>query len=100
MNRIKQLVFCATLASVAASTAQAQDTTDMSKFTCEQFLAAGPNAVETAIWLSGYYNGLHKNTVINLKQFTQNAGAVVEECKANPKNTVMQTVDGMLSRKK
>ena len=69
----------------------------MKKFTCEQLLSGTANAVEAAIWLSGYYNGLRKNTVLNLDQFGKNAEIVVTECKANPKKTVMQTVNTMLS---
>ena len=100
MNRAKLLVCGAALALGAISTAQAQDTSDMSKLTCEQLLTASSDAVEAAIWISGYYNGLRKNTVLNMKQFKHNADVVIAECRTNPKNTVMNTVNTMLSRKK
>ena len=58
------------------------------------------DSIEAAIWLGGYYNGLRKNTKLDLGQFKKNADAVVAECKANPKVTVMQTVNKMMSRKK
>ena len=32
--------------------------TDMAKLTCAQLLEGSANAIESAIWLSGYYNGL------------------------------------------
>ena len=38
--------------------------------------------------------------MLDLNQFKTNADAVVKACQANPKNTVMQTVDTMLSAKK
>lgn len=81
------------------SVTQAQVAVDMSKFTCEQLLRGTANSVEAAVWLSGYYNGLRKNSMLDLGKFKQNADAVVKECAANPKKTVMQTVEA-LSRKK
>lgn len=96
-----QIVACCALLCGAGATdkAQAQATVDVSKITCEQLLAGGPNAIETVIWLSGYYNGLQKNTVLNLNQFKQNADIVVSECRSSPKTTVMKAVETLLSRK-
>lgn len=85
------------LAAVGSANAQAM--IDMSKVTCEQLLSASPTSVDVAIWLSGYYNGLQKNTVLNLNQFKQNAEAIVTECHDNPKKSVMDTVTAMMSRK-
>jgi hypothetical protein len=73
---------------------------DMSKLTCAQLLEGSANSVEEAIWLSGYYNGLHKNTKLNLAQFKHNAEVVVDACHADPKKTVMQTVDELLANGK
>ncbi|MBX9844848.1 MAG: HdeA family protein [Xanthobacteraceae bacterium] len=81
------------LVTGAAAPAGAQMIIDVSKVTCEQFLTASPNAVEVGIWLSGYYNGLRKNTQLDLNQFKKNADAVVAECRADPKKTVMQAVE-------
>jgi hypothetical protein len=81
------------------STTQAQVMVDMSKFTCEQLLKGTQNSVEAAIWISGYYNGLRKNTMFDLNQFKTNADAVVKACQASPKNTVMQTVDTLSAKK-
>jgi len=80
--------------------AQAQGVTDMAKLTCAQLLEGSANAIESAVWLSGYYNGLRKNTKLDLNQFQKNADAVIAECKNDPKKTVMQIVNAMLSRKK
>ena len=97
MNWLKSSVCVAVLMSILISASQAQGTVDMKKFTCAQLLSGSGNAVEAAIWLSGYYNGLRKNTVLNLDQFKKNAEAVVAECGANPKKTVMQIGNTMLS---
>src|SRR5262245_4893942 len=100
MNRL-QIAACSVLLLEAGATgkAQAQATIDVAKVTCEQLVAGGPNAVEAVIWLSGYYNGLRKNTVLNLNQFKQNAETVVAECRSNPTTTVMKAVETLLSRK-
>ena len=68
--------------------------------TCEYLLKGSGDLIEAAIWLSGYYNGLRKNTKLDLGQFKKSADAVVAECKGNPKVTVMQTVNKMMSKKK
>jgi hypothetical protein len=72
---------------------------DMAEVTCEHLLSASPNAIDAAIWLSGYYNGLQKNTKLDLKEFKNNAEIIVAECRADPKKTVMQTVTKLLSGK-
>lgn len=100
MPPLKLLISSAALVLGMTSIAQAQVMVDMSKFTCEQLLRGTANSTEAAIWLSGYYNGTRKNTMLDLNQFKQNAEAVVKECNANPKNTVMKTVDTLLARKK
>ena len=66
------------------SIAQSQGTVDMSKMTCEDLLKGSGDSIQAAIWLSGYHNGLRKNTKLDLGQFKKNADAVVAECKANP----------------
>ena len=101
MNRMKTLMICCVpFVLGVSSTAQAQGTVDMSKYTCEQLLQASGNSVEAAIWLSGYYNGLRKNTKLDLGQFGKNAEVVVAECRGNPKATVMGTIKKMSSGKK
>ena len=99
MNSIKLLVSGAALVLCMNSTTQAQVMVDMSKFTCEQLLKGTQNSVEAAIWISGYYNGLRKNTMFDLNQFKTNADAVVKACQASTKNTVMQTVDTLSAKK-
>jgi hypothetical protein len=101
MMKMKALMICCVpFVLGVSSTAQAQGTVDMSKFTCEQLLAGSGNSIEAAIWLSGYYNGLHKNTTLDLGQFGKNAEVIVAECKGNPKATVMGTIEKMSSGKK
>ena len=98
MKLMPTLICSVALATGATAPARAQMILDMSKVTCEQLLTASPNAVEVGIWLSGYYNGLRKNTQLDLNQFKKNADAVVAECRADPKKTVMQTADRLLAK--
>jgi hypothetical protein len=98
MKVMPMLICSVALAAGTAAPARAQMIMDMSKVTCEQLLTASPNAVEVGIWLSGYYNGLRKNTQLDLNQFKKNADAVVAECRADPKKTVMQTADKLLAK--
>jgi hypothetical protein len=94
------MLSAALVLGIISSMAQAQVMIDMSKYTCEQLLRGNANSTDAAVWLSGYYNGTRKNTMLDLNQFKQNAEAVVKECNANPKDTVMKTVDKLLARKK
>ena len=95
-----RIAACALATSFAMiGAAQAQVTVDMTKVTCEQLLTASPNAVDAAVWLSGYYNGLQKNTMLDLKQFKKKAEVVVAGCRADPKKTMRGAVETMMSRK-
>ncbi len=96
MSFLKYFLFGASLV-LPMNTATLAAAMDMSKFTCVQLLSGGPDAMEAAIWLSGYYNGLRKNTTLDLAALKQNAGAVIAACKANSDKTVMQTVDTLLA---
>jgi hypothetical protein len=100
MQKLRFLVAGAALVLSMNPPARAQSVTDMAKLTCAQLLEGSANAIESAIWLSGYYNGLRKNTKLDLGQFQKNADAVIAECRNDPKQTVMQTVNTMMSRKK
>lgn len=100
MKIMPTLICAAVVAAGAAASAGAQTVVDVSKIKCEDFLTASPNAIETGIWLSGYYNGLRKNTKLDYSQLKSNADAVVAECRADPKKTVMQAADKLLAKKK
>jgi|SRR5450631_860790 hypothetical protein len=96
MKCLKYSLFGASLV-LAMNTATQAEVMDMSKFTCNQLLSGSPDAIEAAVWTSGYYNGLRKNTKLDLAAVKHNAEMVMAACKDNPKKTVMQTVDTLLS---
>lgn len=80
---------------LAMSTSTQAEMIDMSKFTCGQLMSGTPDAIEAAIWTSGYYNGLHKNTKLDLENMKHNAEIIMTRCKDDPKKTVIQTINGM-----
>ena len=99
MKQIKLLTVCVAFAlgGVPASHSYVMD---MANFTCEQLLQGGTDATEQTIWLSGFYNGLHQNTNVDLSQMQHNVEIVKGECRANPNKTVMEIIDTILSQQK
>jgi hypothetical protein len=93
MNYPRILVSATVLVFAMNTATQAQVMVDMSKFTCEQLLEGTVDSIGSALWLSGYYNGQRKNTMIDMNVMKHNAEVVVDACKASPKKTVMQTVN-------
>ena len=68
MSFLKCLLFGASLI-LPMNTGTMAAEIEMSKFTCVQLVSGGPDAMEAAVWLSGYYNGLRKNTKLDLEFF-------------------------------
>lgn len=97
MNWLKYLLFSSAFILAVSTVSEAQVMVDMSKFTCNQLLSGTPDAVEAAIWTSGYYNGLRKNTMLDLNVMKHNADAVVAVCKDKPNETLMKAVDAVLA---
>ena len=100
MNWLKYSLVGALLVFTTNSSIRAQVIVDMSKFKCSQLLGGSQDAIEAAIWTSGYFNGLRKNTMIDLDVMKHNAEVVVAACKDDPNKTVMQTVNALLSARK
>ena len=98
MKKLHASILCAALmATTSLSYAQnSQDTVDMSAFTCEQLLAGTVDSLLTGVWLSGYFNGVRKNTKLNVNSLQHNSELIVAECKSHPKQTVMQTVETLV----
>ena len=95
-NILSLILFCSIISS-----AQAQVTIDVSKITCEQFRGyaiTDPNNI--ALWLSGYYNGKRGNTVVSVQHLKEILGQVKDYCITNPKITVMQASEAILSKSK
>ena len=97
MTYLKHLVAGAGLVLAMNSAIQAQVMVDMSKFTCAQLLSGDPDAIEAAVWLSGYYNGKRNNTMLDMTILKHNSEAAIAACKNDPNKTMMQTVKSLLA---
>jgi len=91
-------LFTALTASTAAS---AQVTIDVAKITCDQFLAGKvADSRSVTVWLSGYYHGMHGNTVLDVNALQQDSQAVMDYCITHPSVILMDAVTTLLGKKK
>jgi hypothetical protein len=63
------------------------------KITCEEFLAMNPDDQNRiAYWVDGYYSAKNEAAVgvVAYDKFGQPIGALVDDCKATPKETLWQ----------
>lgn len=99
MTKIGAGLAAAACFGLAITQARAQITIDVSKITCDQFRnysITDPNNI--ALWLSGYYNGQRRNTVISVTSFKETLEKVKDYCITNQKMTVMQAVETILGK--
>jgi|SRR5579871_3408003 len=93
MKRVQLTVAATMLALFSWSGAQAQVTIDIAKITCDQFtLYKITDPQNIAIWLSGYYHGLHKTTTIDTQQLAGNLQKIKDYCNLHTQETVFQAV--------
>ena len=78
--------------------AQAQETIDVAKITCEQYIGndvADPDKI--SIWLSGYYHGKRGSTAIDVEQLKEQAKNVRNYCIYKDKGgTLMEAVEKLM----
>ena len=78
--------------------AGAQVSLDMSKVTCDQWSGYKiTNPQNIAYWLSGYYNGMRSNTVLDTQELAAQTQRLRDFCLVNPQLPVMQAVDKLLA---
>jgi acid stress chaperone HdeB len=95
------------LSSIVLATAptQAQVTVDVSKVTCDQFVAR-PAKIATplylAAWISGYYHAKRNNRILDLQAFEENMNKVQNYCydEKNFKVPIMEAVERVLGGRK
>jgi acid stress chaperone HdeB len=84
--------------AIIASAAQAQTSVDVTKISCSQFLFDKIAPTKSiAIWLAGYYNGLHNNTVIDLGEVDEDIDKIEDYCRLHLSMTVVEAVKQALS---
>lgn len=83
----------------ASAAAQAQETIDVAKITCGQFLAGRvADSRSVTIWLSGYYNGTRKNAILDVSALQKNAQDVMDYCITRPNVIVMDAVAAVIGK--
>jgi acid stress chaperone HdeB len=97
--------FCGlyTLAIIVAATAAAwaQETIDVSKITCDEFLAGKvADSRSVTIWLSGYYNGMRNNTVLDVSALQKDSKDVLDYCITHPNVILMNAVKILFDKKR
>jgi hypothetical protein len=88
----------ATLISVfGISAGRAQETIDVAKNTCGQFLAGRVTDSRTlSIWLSGYYSGTRHNTVVDVSAFQKQSIDLMDYCISHPDMNLMDAIKNAL----
>jgi acid stress chaperone HdeB len=94
MKRLQLTIATTVLALASWSGAQAQVTLDVAKVTCDQFtLYKITDPRNIAIWLSGYYHGLHNTTTVDTQQLSANLKKITDYCNLHPQETVFHAVE-------
>jgi acid stress chaperone HdeB len=89
------------LVVLAAFPARAQTTVDVAKISCRQFISDDIALSKSiAVWLSGYYNGLQHNSVVDLGRMEQNIDKVQDFCRLNMDMKLMDAAKKALSASK
>lgn len=101
MKRWHLVPFFAFSIVIATSTmAVAQVTIDVAKITCDQFLAGKvADSRSVTVWLSGYYHGMHNNTLLDVNALQQESQAVMDYCITHPSVILMDAVTTLLGKK-
>src|SRR5215472_8178346 len=85
------------VAILEASVVQAQETVDVAKITCDQFPASRVVDSRTlSIWVSGYYNGTLKNTVLDVSALQKREQDVIDYCLSHSEMVFMNAVKSVL----
>ena len=83
------------------SAGRAQQTIDVAKITCDQFLAGRVTDSRTlSIWLSGYYNGTRHNTAVDVSAFKKHTLDMDNYCISHRDMNLMEAVENALGFKK
>ena len=77
--------------------AHAQVMLDLSKVTCDQWAGYKiTNPQNISLWLSGYFNGVRGNTVVDTQRLAADTQKVRDFCITNPQVPIMQAVEKVI----
>jgi hypothetical protein len=97
--KLRLLLTSALFLFAQVPTMQAQETLDLAKITCEQFMGeqlATPSR-DIVLLLAGYYNGKRNNTIIEPQTIKKEDEKVQSFCFQHRETTVMDAVKNVLS---
>ena len=81
--------------------ARAQETVDVAKITCNQFMFGRIADSRTiSIWLIGYYSGMRNNSVIDTAVVQKQAQDLVQYCMAHSEASVMDAAKSVFNLNK
>ena len=95
-------ILLAVLISVfGISVGRAQETVDIAKITCGQFLAGQvTDSLTLLIWLNGFYNGTRHNTAVDVSAFKKHTLDMDNYCISHRDMNLMEAVENALGFKK
>lgn len=94
------LITACWMVALASSAARSQESIDVSKITCDQFIAGKvADSRSVTIWLSGYYNGTRKNTIVDVSALQRESQDVMDYCIVHPSTFLMEAVSGIIKGK-
>jgi hypothetical protein len=80
---------------------QAQQTIDVAKITCDQFVMGKVADSRTVlIWLSGFYNGTRNNTLLDVSILQKNSRDVMDYCFSHREVILMNAVKSLFDATK
>ena len=83
------------------SVAPAQETIDVAKITCDQFLSGQPfESTTVSIWLGGYYHGERHNTVVDVSAFKKHWLDMSDYCTSHRDMNLMEAIENAFGAKK
>jgi len=95
--KARLLLTSALFLSAQVPTAQAQETLDVAKITCEQLMMEklGVPSRDVLLWIGGYYNGKRNNTIIEPTALKRDEEKLNQYCYGHGDTTVMEAVKNM-----
>lgn len=101
MRSCFRVLYALAIILATAAAARAQETIDVTKITCDQFLAGKvADSRSVTIWLSGYYNGLRNNSVLDVSALQRDSKDVMDYCITHPNITLMNAVKTLFDKKR
>ena len=94
-------MLCMLLTLLGLPAAHAQETIDVAKITCNQFIFGSIADSRTiSLWLFGYYDGGLKNTVIDPASMQNSSRELTQYCMAHSDALVMDAAKNILGKTK